>query len=216
MVCFDLRLCGTMAFLDITDEEYPILVCSNCLGRPITLEDRVFRRRTVQDRIYRRVTAVYNRERKYYDPPSTRLDLEQHVLRTSTVEDDVQVWIDGYSGQVSLEDAVFPSEFKIGPQVVNCHPCGLSLEKVNQFWLRKDGNLSLHEPENVILTKDCINRCKSDLPVSILALLKRAVELRKAVEGQPPRRGYANVLAIEWKAFERVSVAYYCRLMDGY
>jgi hypothetical protein len=34
------------------------------------------------------------------------------------------------------------------------------------------------------------------------------MELRKAVEGQSPCQGYVNDKIIEWKTFERVSVAW--------
>jgi hypothetical protein len=95
----------------------------------------------VQEKTTIVIKTLYDRDFRYYDPPFTKLRLQQHVLRISTIEVNTQLWIDGYSGQVSFEGAILSSDPKIDQQVVNFHPCGLSLKKVNQFWLREDGSL---------------------------------------------------------------------------
>jgi hypothetical protein len=105
----------------------------------------------------RAVKTLYNRECRYYDLPSTKLQLERYILRTSTTKDNPKVWIDDCSGPVSLEGAIFPLKLKIDQQGVNHYPCGFFLEKVNEFGLCEDRKVSLQEPEHNILTKECIN-----------------------------------------------------------
>jgi hypothetical protein len=67
----------------------------------------------------RAARTLYNRECKYYDLPSTKLQLEQYIPRTSKIEDNLTVWIDENPSLVFLKGAIFPLELKIDQQVVN-------------------------------------------------------------------------------------------------
>jgi hypothetical protein len=85
------------------------------------------------------------------------------------------------------------------------HPHRVSIEKPQARFLRTDGAVTLHDVENITLTKFCINMCKGNFPASILPQLKEALQLRLKAAVFSPQRGYRSELATKWALLERLS-----------
>jgi hypothetical protein len=200
MSCFTLRPCNQMG-RRISDVG-TLVECSACLELSGT--GRIFLPQTVQGILHVRVLTIFRKDRRILGQmPFTREELEKALLQNHTI-DDPKLWKDGYSDKlVSIEDAKNSREI-MSSGIRLKRPFSMSLEKPHSRWLREDGSMSLHDPENCTLTKTCINLCKASFPPAILPQLKRAIELRQQVQYQKPCRGYHAEVEQTWKALEVV------------
>jgi ferredoxin len=195
MSCFDLRPCNQMGRREV--DIGTIIKCSACLER--SASECIFVPQNIQGIIRVAVSITLRRDTHTLGHMSfTRENLEKLLLENHTI-DDPKLWKDGYSDKlVSIEDAKHPREI-MGSSIRLNRPFSMSLEKPHSRWLREDGSMSLHDPENCTLTKTCINLCKASFPPAILPQLKRAIELRQQVQYQKPCRSYHAEVELTWK-----------------
>jgi hypothetical protein len=198
--------CSNMALQEIPDGL--LMECFGC-SRRNTSAERAFIM-TAENMIKTRVARQYRKDGERHHPPWTKAELFKALVDTYLVDGDPNVWKDAYSEQtVAMDDAKFTPEANVDVRLVYRHPYSMSIEKPFNRWLRSDGKIALHDPDNAVLTKVCINRLKEFSAPSVLPLLKKALQLRMAVASKPPCAGYDSSVAADWAVLERVSNSRY-------
>lgn len=190
MSCFTICPCSQMGER-ITDDGN-LLVCQQCLE--LSKLQQVHQPYDVLKLIGNRVEAQHRYEVKAGAKPAWDIAEMSKMLSTrySPLPNE---WIDGYSGTtMSLKATIYHPESNMYRSKSSHHPYILSVEKPHNMCLDAKGKIALHYYDNDILTKDCINRVKGVFGPSLLPLLKMSLRLKKAVEDQPPCRGYHQAI----------------------
>ena len=166
MECWQIYACDQLTWHN-TDAG-ATLTCSKCVDRVHGLKSPD----TVRGRIRRAVGIAHRIDSESHNPLCTKDELVQMLVDAHTTAEDEMKWVDGYSDdQGDLREAHYRAGDRTSGSQSSSHPFGLSVEKPHQRWIRRDGQLSLHDLENITLTKDCINRVKSStLAASALPL----------------------------------------------
>jgi len=112
--------------------------------------------------------------------------------------------LDGYGPAQSVLEATYRNEYLRTLQAGKTipRPLVLSLDKVKPLHM-KDGLPALHHPENIVLTRLCINWVKGKDGPSILPWLKRLLQLAKVAKLQPVTANYLPEQLQEMVTFER-------------
>jgi hypothetical protein len=182
-----------------------LIQCLGCSSRT-TSAHVLLGPRNVMTAIERSVYRVYSRETKFHEPPFTRATLKNFLIDNYTLPGDNHMWKDGYCDKpISLTDATYAPDANVDIRLAGKHPYKLSIEKPMSRGLRSDGKMAIHDLDNVILTKNCINSLKSNSAASVLPLLKKALQLRRSVEDLPPIQCYYPQVSAAWEVLERVS-----------
>jgi hypothetical protein len=212
MSCYSPHACTDL--VSESTETGTLLECLGCSSRAPASRIRVHHRDVIAF-IKMRVTNAYHHDSiDIYGSdsdadqriPWTKPALVQKLVETSTVTGQPTLWIDGYSKKtIEMSDSIWSEDTGLDLRLMHKHPTSPSMEKPFPRVKRIDGTMALHDIDNVILCALCINILKGRSTASSLPLLKKAIQLRKDVDGQEPTADYAPALRASWDILERVS-----------
>jgi len=203
MSCFAIRPCKEMGRRE-TDEGL-VMECMVCLGMKNSRP--TFRVEDTRFLIAHSVRRNRNKDLQVLDDiPWTAEEMTELLVKKHAVPGDKYAWKDGYCEEsVSIEDAKYDTVHGTTtlPRI-RSHPLRLSLQKPHSYWRRENGTMTLHDLNNITLTKWALNMVKANFPPAILPQLKRAVVLwlKSEEKNLPVCRGYYSEGANEWKVLE--------------
>lgn len=133
----------------------------------------------------------------------------QHKAILETYQVTRDSYMDGYNGTITVNDmasfmSCFDHSFRTltGRQASN--PLSPSIDGVYRRW-QKNNAFHIHHPENVVVTKMCVNFLKGPHCPSALPIFQRSHALCETVKSQPPVVGYHAEIAYEMETIELAS-----------
>ena len=198
--CSSVRVCCDMTVTD--DGLFHCLACARKSTSLITI-----RTRTVYTRLRKTVNTVYSNERQHRrqkNHPPGWTEQELFAKLQPELIDDTS-WRDFYDGNVSINTShseVYLYKSPTGRQMKD--PYQLSIDNVLGTYI-VNARTEFHHPDNVVLTKLCINYLKGrDIP-AVMPALKRARRLAKEQATMPLSLGYPLHLQNGYEAIERLA-----------
>jgi len=200
MIDCAVRLCSDMS-IDVDGR----VSCQGCAPRAPELKN--VKKATVWKRISRLAWRVHNTDIHYVEG-LLRMELQYSAEEVATslfprVISNME-FLDGYGPAQSVLEATYRNGYLRTLQAGQTipYPLVLSIDKVKPLHM-KDGLPALHHPENIVLTRLCINLVKGKDGPSILPWLKRLLQLAKAAKLQPVTADYLPEQLQEMMTFER-------------